>query len=207
MMAQIFRTYGGLLRGVLVDELFAPPQGAARWARQAMLVAIGVAAIVIASKLRIPLWPAPVTMQTFAVLSLGAAYGPRLGVATVFAWLFLGALGADVFAGADAAPRGLAYLLGGTGGYLAGFALAAAIVGWLAERGWDRAPLTTAAAMAIGNVVIYIPGLLWLGRLYGFDAPLLEWGLYPYLIGDALKLALSAAAFPLAWRAVRQMRG
>lgn len=205
MTAQIDAANSGA-RGVLIDELFASPKGVARWARRAALVAFGVAIIIVASKLRIPLWPAPITMQTFAVLSLGAVYGPRLGVATIAAWLFLGAMGANVFAGSDATASGLAYLLGGTGGYLTGFALAAALVGWLAERGWDRTPLKTAAAMAIGNVLIYIPGLLWLGRVYGFDAPILKWGLYPFLVGDMLKLALAMAVFPLAWRAVRKLR-
>ncbi|MFQ5563546.1 MAG: DUF6314 family protein [Parvularculaceae bacterium] len=82
----------------------------------------------------------------------------------------------------------------------------AAVAGSLAQRGWDRAPLKTASAMAIGNVLIYVPGLFWLGYIYGFDAPIFKWGFYPFLIGDAAKLALAMLAFPLAWRAIDRMR-
>ncbi len=91
-------------------------------------------------------------------------------------------------------------MLGGTGGYLAGFVLAAAVCGWLAERGWDRNLARTAAAMLIGNTLIYVPGLLWLGGLYGWDKPILEWGLTPFLYGDLAKLALATAVLPLAWK-------
>ena len=191
---------------VLTDALFAASTGSRFLSRRAALVLLGVLFIVIAAKMRVPLWPVPMTMQTFAILSIGAAYGPRLGLATVAAWLLLGALGADVFAGSDAAS-GISYMLGGTGGYLLGFALAATAVGILARRGWDRSPMTTIAAMAIGNLLIYAPGLLWLGRIHGFDAPILEWGFYPFLVGDAVKLGLAALVFPLAWRAVRYFEG
>lgn len=190
---------------VLGEALFGAGEGAALWAKRAALVAAGVFVLAAASKLRIPLAPVPVTMQTFAVLAVGAAYGPRLGLATVALWLALGAAGANVFAGAE--QTGLAYMSGATGGYLAGFALAAAALGFLARRGWDRSPATMAGAMAIGNALIYAPGLLWLGKVYGFDAPVLDWGLYPFLAGDALKLAAAAIIFPAAWRFVGDARG
>lgn len=189
--------------GVLSEAVFASPANASL--RRAVLLVAGVAVLAAAAKIRIPLWPVPMTMQTFAVLAIGAAYGTRLGVATILAWLFLGAAGADVFA--EKSASGLSYMLGDTGGYLLGFALAAAMLGVLARRGWDRSPAKTAAMMAIGNAIIYAPGLLWLGVRHGFDAPILEWGLYPFLIGDATKLALAVAGFPLAWRAVRAARG
>jgi biotin transport system substrate-specific component len=192
------------VNSVLAERMIASADGAARLLKRAALVAIGVAALALAAKIRIPLWPVPVTMQTFAVLAIGTAYGTRLGVATVVTWLFLGATGAGVFANSSAV--GLSYMLGDTGGYLFGFALAAAMLGPLARRGWDRSPAKTAAMMAIGNAVIYAPGLLWLGLRHGFDAPILEWGLYPFLIGDAAKLALAVAVFPLAWRAVNAAR-
>lgn len=191
--------------GVLSEMLLAPTEGAPPWIRRAALVITGAAVLALAAKVSIPLWPVPMTMQTFAVLGIGAAYGTRLGLATVCAWLLLGAAGGDVFA--NSSDDGLAYIIGDTGGYLAGFALAAAALGELARRGWDRTPAKTAAAMAIGNALIYAPGLLWLGLRHGFDAPILEWGLYPFLIGDLVKLALAAAAFPLAWRLVGDARG
>lgn len=189
---------------VLADRFLHASEGTALLIQRVALVLVGVAAIAVAAKARIPLYPVPMTLQTFAVLSIGAAYGPRLGLATVFAWLLLGAAGADVFA--DISASGVAYMIGDTGGYLAGFALAAFALGALARRGFDRTPMKTAAAMAIGNALIYAPGLLWLAVRHGFDAPILQWGLYPFLVGDAAKLALAMIVFPLAWRVVGDAR-
>ncbi len=189
---------------LLSETFLGSREDASRVMKRMALVAVGVLLLALAAKIRIPLWPVPVTMQTFAVLSIGAAFGPRLGLATIFAWLLLGAAGANVFATPSAG--GLSYILGDTGGYLFGFALAAAALGALARRGWDRSPAKTAAMMAIGNALIYAPGLLWLAFLHGFNAPVLEWGLYPFLIGDALKLGLATFVFPLAWRISRAAR-
>ena len=134
------------------------------------------------------------------MLVIAMAFGPRLGAATVMLYLAEGAVGLPVFAGTPEKGIGLAYMLGGTGGYLLGFLLAAALVGMLAERGWDRNVGTTALAMLFGNVVIYVPGLLWLGTLFGWDKPILAWGLTPFLLGDVTKLALAAAVLPLLWK-------
>jgi biotin transport system substrate-specific component len=153
------------------------------------------------------MWPVPITMGTFAVLGLGAAYGPRLGLVTILGYMALGALGFNVFAGTGEGASGIAYMLGGTGGYLAGYVLATAALGVLARRGWDRSIMWMAAAMLIGNVIIYVPGLAWLTHLHGLDAPILEWGLTPFLIGDALKLALAALILPAAWKLVGNARG
>ncbi len=191
----------------VLTEAAAPATGAALWVKRAALVAFGVAALAVAAKVKVPFWPAPITMQTFAVLSIGAAYGLRLGATTVLAYLAIGALGFDVFTSSSATANGLSYMLGSTGGYLVGFALAAAFLGWAARRGWDRSHGRMALAMLAGNAIIYIPGLLWLGVLYGFDKPLLAWGLTPFLAGDAAKLALAALLFPLAWKAVGEARG
>lgn len=190
---------------VLAEVLQGASPGARRL-KQAALVALGVAAITAAARISIPLEPVPVTMQTLAVLSIGGAYGTRLGLATVLLWLLIGAAGGNVFADLAPGMKGLTYIVGPTGGYLFGFALAVAALGFLARRGWDRSVGAMAAAMMIGNALIYAPGLFWLGRLYGFDAPILEWGLYPFLIGDAIKLALAALVFPFAWRAVGAAR-
>jgi biotin transport system substrate-specific component len=118
----------------------------------------------------------------FVVLTLGMAYGWRLGAATVMLYLVEGAAGLPVFAGTPEKGSGLAYMLGGTGGYLVGFVLAAAVCGYLAERGWDRRIVTTALAMLVGNVLIYIPGLFWLGSPFGWDKPIVEWGLTPFIL-------------------------
>jgi biotin transport system substrate-specific component len=198
------------LSNKVLTEAIGPTEGAALLVKRAALVVIGIAALAVAAKIRVPFWPVPVTMQTFVVLTVGAAYGLRLGVATVAGYLAVGALGFDVFTSSSAENHGLAYMMGGTGGYLVGFALAAAALGWLARRGWDRSVATMAAAMLIGNAIIYVPGILWLGYLYADAkgwATVLDWGLWPFLAGDALKLALAALVLPLAWRAVGEARG
>lgn len=173
-----------------------------RLVRAALLALAGCALIWLSAKIQVPFYPVPMTMQTLVVLGLGMAYGWRLGAAAVALYLAAGALGLPVFAGTPEKGIGLVYMLGGTGGYLLGFLLAAAACGWLAERGWDRNVLGTALAMLIGNALIYIPGLLWLGSLFGWDKPILEWGLLPFVLGDLTKIALAAAILPLAWKIV-----
>lgn len=171
--------------------------------RSSLLAVAGSLLLWACAKIQVPFYPVPVTMGTFAVLAIGMAYGWRLGAATVLLYLAEGAAGLPVFAGPVAGP---AYMMGSTGGYLLGYVLAAAACGWLAERGWDRSVLTAALAMLIANVLIYLPGLLWLGTLLGWDKPILEWGLYPFIPGDLLKLALVAASLPLAWKLLAKYR-
>ena len=183
------------------------PEGSlARPLRLAILALAGTALLTLSAKIQIPFYPVPMTMQTFAVLAIGLAFGWRLGGATLLLYLAEGAAGLPVFAGTPEKGIGIGYLMGPTGGYLLGFALAAALSGWLAERGWDRSAATTALAMLAGNVAIYVPGLLWLGGLIGWDKPVLELGLIPFLAGDLFKLVLAAAVMPLAWKAVRRWR-
>ncbi len=177
-----------------------PSEKASGMVRNVILAVGGTALLTIAAKIQVPFYPVPMTMQTFVVLALGMAYGWRLGGATLILYLAEGAVGLPVFAGTPEKGIGLAYMLGGTGGYLIGFVLAAALCGWLAERGWDRNAAKTALAMLAGNVIIYVPGLIWLGGLFGWDKPILEWGLTPFILGDLTKLALAAAVLPLAWR-------
>lgn len=188
-------------------ETFGPRQGSALRLKQATLVILGIMVLTLAAKLRVPMWPVPITMGTFAVLGLGAAYGPRLGLVTILGYMVIGMLGLDVFAGSSAETNGIAYMMGGTGGYLVGYVLATLALGLLARRGWDRSFALMALAMVIGNALIYLPGLAWLGQLYGWDKPILEWGLTPFLIGDALKLALAALVLPALWKLVGNARG
>ena len=187
---------------------------------QVVLVVAGIALLTLAAKVQVPMWPSPVpvTMGTFAVLALGAAYGPRLGLVTILGYMAIGALGADVFAG-SAKVSGLAYMMGSTGGYLAGYVLATLALGLAARAGWDRSVPKMAGAMLIGNALIYLPGVLWLnhvivaGGLFKADTfatvrdQTLAWGLTPYLIGDAMKLALAALLLPGLWKIVGRARG
>lgn len=200
------------LRKPVLSEAVLPSDGAALWVKRAALVCFGIAALAVAAKIRVPLWPSPVpiTLGTFAVLTIGAAYGPRLGLTTILGYMLIGAFGFDVFANSSADKNGLAYMLGGTGGYLVGYVLATLALGLLARRGWDRSVVLMALAMLIGNLLIYAPGLAWLGHLYADAkgwATVLDWGLWPFLIGDAVKLALAALVLPAAWRMVGAARG
>jgi biotin transport system substrate-specific component len=183
----------------LIDRLW-PAGGMSKGLRAVILAIVGSLLLWISARIQVPFWPVPMTMQTFVVLVLGMAYGWRLGAATLLLYLAQGAVGLPVFAGTPEKRIGLAYMLSGTGGYLVGFLLAAAVCGYLAERGWDRKFWTTCLAMLIGNAVIYVPGLLWLGTLFGWDKPILAWGLTPFLLGDLVKLALAATVLPLAWK-------
>ncbi|EAR52233.1 bioY family protein [Oceanicola granulosus HTCC2516] len=191
---------------VLADAVW-PEAARGRLLRQAALVVAGVVFMIAMAKIRVPMWPVPITMGTFAVLTLGAAYGPRLGLVTILGYLLIGALGFDVFASSAADNAGLSYMLGGTGGYLVGYVLAVAALGMAARAGWDRSVGGMAAAMLLGNAIIYVPGVAWLGVLYGWDQPLLQWGLFPFLIGDALKLGLAALLVPALWKLVAKARG
>ncbi len=166
-----------------------------------VLVLAGSALIALAAQVRIPLpfSPVPVTGQTFAVLLVAASLG-RLGLASVIAYLAEGAIGFPVFAGGAA---GLAYMTGPTGGYLVGFALAAAIVGAAAEREWDRRLATSLLVMLLGEVAIYACGVAWLAR-FPLPVPLLQAGLIPFIPGDLFKMVLAAIALPSAWRLVRR---
>jgi len=177
--------------------------GGKRSMLQSVLLAVAGTALLWASaKVQIPFFPVPMTMQTFVVLFLGFALGARLGAATVLLYLAEGALGLPVFAGTPEKGLGLAYMAGPTGGFLAGFVVAAYVAGWFAERGFDRRLVTSAIAAFAGLAAIYVLGLSWLGALIGWDKPVLEFGLYPFLPAEALKLALLAAVLPLAWRGV-----
>ena len=174
-----------------------PARDAARseWLRRAALVVFGSAALTVSAKIQVPFWPVPFTMQTLVVLLAGMALGWRLGAATVALYLAQGALGLPVFAKGG----GLAYFAGPTGGYLLGFLAAAALTGWLAERGWGKSMASTFAAMLAGTAVIYACGLSWLAYLIGAEKAVAG-GLVPFLISDGLKMIIAAILMPACWR-------
>jgi biotin transport system substrate-specific component len=182
------------LIGTLWPDRTSP---ALRWIT---LMVVGSAFLAICAQITVPLYPVPITMQTFGVLLIGMVFGPRLGAATVAAYLFEGAIGLPVYAGHSG---GLPVLFGLTGGYLFGFVIAAWLVGMLAERGWDRNVFTTALAMLLGNIVLYVPGLIWLGGFIGAEGAITG-GLLPFILGDLLKIALAAIVLPSAWLLVRR---
>ena len=175
------------------------PQLAGTGFYQLLAVIAGIAVLAVSAHIKIPFYPVPVTMQTLAVLAIGMTYGTRLGGATVLGYLGAGAAGAPVFAGG----AGIAYMMGPTGGYLLGFFVAAIVLGALAERGWTRSMITTAAAMVLGNAIIYLLGVSWLANLIG-SAKAFEFGLLPFLYGDALKLVIAAVGVPFLWSRLHQ---
>ena len=183
----------------LVDVL--SPRQQRTWLLDAVLVVLFSAFVALTAQVEIPLWPVPLTLQTLGVLFTGAVLGSRRGVVALLLYLTEGALGLPVFAGG---ASGVGYMLGPTGGYLVGFVVAAGIVGWLAQRGWDRRLVWTAVAMVIGNVVIYICGVallaVFLGGLWGA----LVKGMLLFLIGDLIKIAVAALALPGGWKLVRR---
>jgi biotin transport system substrate-specific component len=164
-----------------------------------ILVALGTALLALSAKINLPLPYVPMTLQTLVVLMIGAAYGWRLGSATVIAYLAEGAIGLPVFAGP---VGGLAPLLGPTAGYLAGFVAAAFITGWLSERGWDRSVPRLFVAMGLGHIVILAAGFAWLafGMKLGVEKAWLV-GIVPFVAASVIKNALGAAFVP----AIRHM--
>jgi biotin transport system substrate-specific component len=170
-------------------------------ARDLLLVTAGALFIAALSQVRIPLpfTPVPLTGQTFAVLLVGAALGAKRGFGSISLYLACGALGLPFFAGGASGP---AYMNGPTLGYLVGFAAAATLTGFLAERGLDRRIPTALVAFLAGQAMIYLFGVAWLTILLGFQKALLA-GLAPFLLGDALKIVAAALALPAAWRLVK----
>jgi biotin transport system substrate-specific component len=229
MSAAGYASVGSATRGVtLADALFPHVlrERATAWQRDMLLVAAGVVLItagawvsfslpaIAIGDIYVPVNPyVPLTLQTFGVLFTGALLGAGRGVAATSLYLLLGIVGLPVFAADPETgihPTGIARIatlesgqlvLGTTGGYLIGFVVAAAVVGRLAELGWDRRLASSVAAMVIGSIVIYAIGVSWLAL--AIDAPIpqaLTFGLYPFLPGDIAKLLVAAGLLPIGWR-------
>lgn len=184
-------------RQTLMEALWPSQYG---WLRNVLLLVAGSMLLTLSAKVNVPFYPVPMTMQTFAVLVIGAAYGWRLGTATVLFYLAQGALGLPVFAGTPEKGIGLAYLMGPTGGYLVGFAAGAFVTGWLAERGWDRSFLKLLAAMFLGHLAIFAFGTAYLGTLIGYDK---AWtlGVAPFYLATLFKTLLAATCMKAGWSA------
>lgn len=165
--------------------------------RKVVLVVGGSLVVAAAAHISVPMLPVPMTLQTLAVLVVGAALGSRLGAAALTLYAMDGAAGLPVFA---PTPDGYPGIMGPTGGYVLGFILAAALVGWLAERGWDKSLPRMALAMVLGAAVLYVPGLAWLSTFVGGLGKAVEFGLTPFVLGDAVKAAIATLAVPAAWK-------
>jgi biotin transport system substrate-specific component len=168
------------------------------------LVTLGAGLIAASAQLSIPLpfTPVPITGQTFAVLLVGASLGTVRGAGSALLYVLIGIAGAPVYADGD---HGWTQITGASGGYLVGFILAAALTGRLAEERWDRRFSSALGAILTGNVVIFLVGLPWLAVVLDTNLEkTLEYGLYPFIPGEILKLYLAAALLPTAWHLVKK---
>jgi biotin transport system substrate-specific component len=189
----------------LAATLFPTARNETRLAQNVLLALVGSALLTLSAKVQVPLYPVPMSMQTFVVLVLGMAYGPRLGLATVLLYLAEGAAGLPVFANTPERGIGLPYMMGPTGGFLLGFAISAWFCGWLAERGWDRSLWRTAIAITVGHAIILGLGWAWLATLVGPEKAYLG-GIAPFYIATVYKTVLAVAVMPGAWWLVRRFR-
>lgn len=178
--------------------LALPQKGMARLATQIFLAVLGTLLLTLSAKTRVVLGPVDMSLQTLVVLLIGASFGMRLGVATLLLYLAEGAVGFPVFQATPEKGIGIAYMLGSTGGYLAGFVVMAAIAGWAADRGWDRNVLKLLAAMIVAEIVMMAMGWAWLSTLIGADKAW-TFGVLPFILPDAVKVALAACLLPAAW--------
>jgi biotin transport system substrate-specific component len=197
-------------RGLTIADFLLPIRVGERMGtrlRHIALIALGTAVIVLSARISIPLpfTPVPISGQTFGVLLVSGALGFRRGLLSIGLYVLIGLIGLPVFA---EGRSGMASILGARGGYLVGFLVAGSLVGRLAELGWDRKIIGALGAMAIGNVVIYLIGVPWLMVALNVDlAAGIALGMTPFLLGDAIKLILAAAAFPVAWWVVGRRAG
>lgn len=181
----------------LVD-LALPEKGTARLAMQICLAVLGTLLLTVSAKTKVVFGPVDMSMQTLAVLLIATSFGFRLGVATVLLYLAQGAMGLPVFQSSPEKGVGLAYMLGTTGGYLAGFVVMAAIVGWAADRGFDRNPIKLFGAMVIADAAMLAMGAAWLTVLIGAGNAW-TFGVVPFIVPDLIKAALAAALVPAVW--------
>ncbi len=158
--------------------------------RQALMIVAGVALMTLAAKTQVPFWPVPMTLHTLAVMGFAVAFGPRMACAIFIAYLATGAAGLPVFSGSPERGIGLAYMIGPTGGYLAGFLVASWLTGWLAQNG---TLLRRLFAMLAGLVVVYTFGMAWLVAFLP-TAKLFSVGVAPFILGDLVKIGVVAAA-------------
>ncbi|MER9681901.1 biotin transporter BioY [Mesorhizobium sp. M0184] len=184
-------------------SLALPEKGTARLAGQLLLAIAGTLLLILSAKTKVMLGPVDISMQTLAVLLIAAAFGMRLGVATLLLYMAEGALGLPVFQSTPEKGIGIAYMLGSTGGYLAGFVVMAAIVGWAADRGWDRHPIKLFNAMLVAEIVMMAMGFAWLALLIGPEKSW-QFGVVPFIVGDLIKVALAASLVPAVWSLLKR---
>lgn len=172
---------------------------ASKLARTTLLLIAGNLLLIASAKVQVPFWPVPMTLETMAVLFVAATYGRQLAVTTIALFLAEGAAGLPVFA----TGGGLVYFMGPTAGYLFGYLGAAAVVAFLADRGWRQGYFRMVAAMLLGELVIMGCGSAWLATLVGYHDAVVQ-GVLPFVLGDLTKIALAATTITLGRQVMRQ---
>jgi biotin transport system substrate-specific component len=177
------------------------PSSAERIARGLALALAGSLLLAVSAKIQVPFYPVPMTLQTLVVLLLGAALGARLAAASVALYLIEGLLGLPVFAGATAGP---VYMAGPTGGFLVGFLVAAALIGFAADRRWDRSWIRLLASLSLGHAVVFAFGFLWLSHFIGAEKAFAA-GVAPFALATIVKTLLAVALVGAGRRVVERM--
>lgn len=174
-----------------------PQDRTLRLAGMVLLAIAGSLLMWVSAKIKVDFYPLPVpmTLQTLALFGIAAAYGMRLGVATIALYLLEGALGLPVFAGTPEKGIGLLYMAGPTGGYLASYMIAAAIIGYAVDRGLGRNPFKLFGAMLVAEIVILAMGFAWMAYLFGMEKAF-AYGVGPFIVTDLVKIALAACIVP-----------
>ncbi len=155
------------------------------------LILFGTLLLAVSSKIQVPFWPVPMTMQTFIVFIIGMSFGWKLAFSTLIAYLVEGALGLPVFAKGG----GLLYLMGPTAGYLYGMTIAAGVIGFFAERGYNKSYIKSLISLMIGTIIIFVLGVGYLGSVIGYDKALAG-GLYPFIPSEFFKIGLAVILIP-----------
>lgn len=195
-------TYSPVLADVAIPHA---DSRAGRIARTAGLIVAGITLTALLARVEVPMWPVPITSQTLAVLLVGATLGMKRGAGAMAGYAAAGLAGLPVFAGGAAGP---AMVLAPSFGFILGFIPAAALIGYLSERTWDRKPLLAIAGFGLASIIPFLFGAPYMGAvLSAAGTPvtfglLMEWGVTPFLIGGAIKWAIAAAILPLAWKAI-----
>ncbi len=179
-------------------SLALPEKGVARYAMLALLAISGTLLLTLAAKTKVVLGPVDLYLGNLAVLAMAAAFGLRLGLATFLLYLAEGAMGFPVFQSTPEKGIGIAYMMGTTGGYLFGMILATALVGWAADRGFDRNPIKLFSVMLVATVLILAFGFAWLATLIGAEKAW-QFGVMPFILPDVIKAALAASVVPAVW--------
>ena len=182
---------------ILINQIF-PTTGISLYIKNIFLILLGSVLLAISSKIQVPFWPVPMTMQTFVIFLIGMTYGWRLSFLIMVAYIIEGALGLPVFA----SGAGLTYLIGPTAGYIYGMFIAATVIGFLSEKGFAKSYLTILISLLIGSVIIFSFGVTYLGLIIGFDKSI-NFGLLPFIPSELFKIALAVAIIPSLFKFVK----